>query len=98
MLATWRDSPPPGGRTRLASRSRHRFAAVLLLTVLLAAIASRPETRADSLAGGSGLPAPPALLSHPPGFFHLAYCGSGRKNDPAGKLHSFDWNAAAEGF
>ncbi|HWN81778.1 MAG TPA: hypothetical protein VNM87_06765, partial [Candidatus Udaeobacter sp.] len=50
------------------------------------------------LAGGSGLPAPPALLSHPPGFFHLAYCGSGRKNDPAGKLHSFDWNAAAEGF
>ena len=77
---------------------RTLFRCVVLAAVLLAGILPPPAARADSPAAPAGQPAPPALLPHPPGFFHLAYCGSGRKNDPESKLHSFDWNAAADGF
>jgi hypothetical protein len=66
--------------------------------VLLAGILPPPAACADSPAAPAGQPVPPALLPHPPGFFHLAYCGSGRKNDPESKLHTFDWNVAADGF
>ncbi len=68
-----------------------------------------PRAVADARAGGSlaGSAAPqsagsqppaPALRANPPGFFHLAYCGSGRANDPESRLKDLDWGKAADGF
>jgi hypothetical protein len=46
----------------------------------------------------SARPPAPALRPNQPGFFHLAYCGTGRKDDPESNLQAFDWQKAAEGF
>jgi hypothetical protein len=63
------------------------------------------------IAFGSGSTAPCTHAQSPPPlaestlhtpapelFFNVAYCGSGRKNDPTTLLDSFDWKQAAEGF
>lgn len=49
-------------------------------------------------AGPAAPPAFPSLLPHPPGFFHLAYCGNGRPADPESRLRQLDWDVIARAY
>ena len=56
---------------------------------------SPPSGTAGAAADGASLP---VRKPQPAKFFHLAYCGSGRKDDPASSLDELDWLVSARGF
>ena len=45
-----------------------------------------------------GSPSAPPPVPNPPGFFNLAYCGSGRRGDPASHLADLDWSTVARAY
>jgi hypothetical protein len=86
--------------------ARRRFMAHAFIPAVIAAIAVAAAIAVTSsvagpagTAGTSGGAAPmPVLKPQPSRYFHLAYCGSGRKEDPASFLDDLDWTTSARKF
>src|SRR5688572_31235706 len=83
----------------------HRGIATVLVAVVAVALAGadrRPAAANPDKSPSSAVRADtsslPARKAQPGRFFHLAYCGSGRKDDPASKLDDLDWLVSARGF